>query len=156
MRWSILLRGAGSHIGTRDATEIIYISWLVNCLVPAKLGDVYRAYLLKINTDVSLTRTFGTVFIERILDLFAIVVLGLAAGYVSFRGRLPSEVQLVFAIGVIVVIVLAIGLLTLRNFGAPDPCPAAHPASDRGSLRSLRGGRLRGRRAALSAGPGRS
>ena len=61
----------------RDATEIIFLSWLVNCLVPAKLGDLYRAYLLKINSTVSLSRTFGTVFIERVLDLFAIVVFGL-------------------------------------------------------------------------------
>ncbi|HLO35875.1 MAG TPA: lysylphosphatidylglycerol synthase transmembrane domain-containing protein, partial [Candidatus Deferrimicrobium sp.] len=102
---------------TKDATEIIFLSWLVNCLVPAKLGDVYRAWLLKINSPVSLSRTFGTVFIERILDLFAIVVLGLASGYWSFRGRLPSEVQVVFAIGVGLVVVLAIALLSMRNFG---------------------------------------
>ena len=89
----------------------------MNCLVPAKLGDVYRAYLLKINSPVSLSRTFGTVFIERILDLFAIVTLGLAAGFISFRSGLPADVQIVFAIGVVVVLLLAGGLLTLRNFG---------------------------------------
>src|SRR6185436_5409083 len=93
------------------------ISWTVNCLVPAKLGDIYRAYLLKINSPVSLSRTFGTVFIERILDLFAIVIFGLLAGYWSFRGRLPDQVQIVFAIGVVVVVVLAAGLMTMRNFG---------------------------------------
>lgn len=117
LRWAILIRGTGFRLKVRDATEIIFISWLVNCLVPAKLGDLYRAYLLKINTPVSLSRTFGTVFIERILDLFAIVVLGLASGYWSFRGGLPNEVQVVFAIGVAVVVVLAAGLLTMRNFG---------------------------------------
>ena len=117
LRWSLLIRGTGYPLRVRDATEIIFISWLVNCLVPAKLGDIYRAYLLKINSTVSLSRTFGTVFIERVLDLFAIVVLGLAAGYWSFRGRLPGEVQIVFAIGVGVVVLLAAGLLTMRNFG---------------------------------------
>ena len=117
LRWSVLVRATGYPLKTRDSTEIIFISWLVNCLVPAKLGDLYRAYLLKLNAAVSLSRTFGTVFIERILDLFAIVVLGLAAGFVSFRGRLPTDVQLVFAIGVGLVIILAILLLTLRNFG---------------------------------------
>ena len=116
-RWVLLLRGTGYAIRPRDATEIIFISWLVNCLVPAKLGDVYRAYLLKINSTASLSRTFGTVFIERILDLFAIAVLGLAAGYWSFRNGLPSSIQVVFAIGVGVVVVLALMLLTLRNFG---------------------------------------
>ena len=117
LRWSYLIRGTGYPLRVRDATEIIFISWLVNCLVPAKLGDLYRAYLLKINSTVSLSRTFGTVFIERVLDLFAIVVLGLASGYWSFRGRLPDQVQIVFAIGVVFVVVLAIGLLTMRNFG---------------------------------------
>jgi len=85
--------------------------------VPAKLGDVYRAYLLRLNFAVSLSKTFGTVFIERVFDLFAIIVLGLAAGYWSFRGRMPPEVQLVFAIGVVVVGVLAVGLFAIRNFG---------------------------------------
>jgi uncharacterized protein (TIRG00374 family) len=117
LRWALLIRGTGYPLRVKDATEIIFISWLVNCLVPAKLGDIYRAYLLKINSVVSLSRTFGTVFIERVLDLFAIVVLGLASGYWSFRGRLPDEVQIVFAVGVAVVILLAAGLLTMRNLG---------------------------------------
>ena len=40
-----------ANVGTRvrygDATEILFMSWFVNCLVPAKLGDLYRAYLLR-------------------------------------------------------------------------------------------------------------
>ena len=117
LRWALLLRGTGFRIRTRDATEILFLSWLVNCLVPAKLGDVYRAYLLKINSTVSLSRTFGTVFIERILDLFAIALLGLAAGFWSFRTGFPPEIQFVAALGVAVVVVLGALLLTLRNFG---------------------------------------
>jgi hypothetical protein len=116
-RWASLLRGTGLRIGTRDATEIIFLSWLVNCVVPAKLGDVYRAYLLKINSTASLSRTFGTVFIERILDLFVIAILGIAAGFWSFRSGLPPAIQVVFGVGVVVVVVLAAGLLTMRNFG---------------------------------------
>jgi uncharacterized protein (TIRG00374 family) len=117
LRWATLLRGTGQNISTRDSTEIIFLSWLVNCVVPAKLGDVYRAYLLKINSTASLSRTFGTVFIERVLDLFAIAILGLAAGYWSFRSGLPPAIQIVFGIGVVVVAVLAFALLTMRNFG---------------------------------------
>ncbi|MDQ2966541.1 MAG: flippase-like domain-containing protein [Chloroflexota bacterium] len=117
LRWALLVRGTGFRLSVRDATEIIFLSWLVNCLVPAKLGDLYRAWLLKINSTVSLSRTFGTVFIERILDLFAIVTLGLAAGFWSFRDGMSPEIQLVVAIGVGVVILLGAGLLTMRNFG---------------------------------------
>jgi uncharacterized protein (TIRG00374 family) len=116
-RWSTLLEGTGEHVSTKDSTQIIFLSWLVNCVVPAKLGDVYRAYLLKINSTASLSRTFGTVFIERVLDLFAIAILGLAAGYWSFRSGLPPAIQIVFGIGVVVVVLLAIALFTMRNFG---------------------------------------
>jgi uncharacterized protein (TIRG00374 family) len=116
-RWQLLLRGAGTRIGLRDSTEIMFISWLVNCLVPAKLGDVYRAWLLKANFTVSLSRTFGTVFIERIFDLFAIALLGLGAAFWSFRGNLPTAVQVLMAVGLAVVLLLSVGLYTVRNFG---------------------------------------
>lgn len=116
-RWAFLLRGTGLRIPIKDSTEIIFLSWLVNCVVPAKLGDVYRAYLLKINSTASLSRTFGTVFIERVFDLFAIALLGIAAGFWSFRDGLPPAIQVVFAIGLVVVGLLAVGLFTMRNFG---------------------------------------
>ena len=116
-RWQLLLRSAGTRISLRDSTEIIFLSWLVNCLVPAKLGDVYRAYLLRGNFIVSLSRTFGTVFMERVFDLFAIAILGLAAGFWSFRSGMPAEVQIVFGIGLVVMILLSVGLYTIRNFG---------------------------------------
>jgi len=117
LRWALLVRGTGYPLKVRDSTEIIFISWTVNCLVPAKLGDIYRAYLLKINSPVSLSRTFGTVFIERVLDLFTIVVFGLAAGYWSFRNGMPAEMQILFGVGVVIVVILAGALLTMRNFG---------------------------------------
>jgi uncharacterized protein (TIRG00374 family) len=119
-RWSKLLKGAGYKVKTRDATEILFISWLVNCVVPAKLGDLYRAYLLKLNTPVSVTKTLGTVFMERILDLIAISVLGIAAGYIRFRDNLntlPQSVQVIFALGAAVVVVLIVALVVMRGFG---------------------------------------
>lgn len=116
-RWALLVRGAGYPLKVRDSTEIILISWLVNCLVPAKLGDVYRAYLLRINTGISLSTTFGTVFIERMFDLIAIATLGLAAGFWSFRDGMSDEVRIIFGFGLIVLAVLVIGLGLVRNFG---------------------------------------
>ncbi len=86
-RWKALLRGTDFIIGTKDSTVIIFLSWLVNCVVPAKLGDVYRAYLLKINSTASLSKTFGTVFIERVLDVIAIALLGIAGRLLELPRR---------------------------------------------------------------------
>ena len=117
-RWKALLRGTDFIIGTKDSTVIIFLSWLVNCVVPAKLGDLYRAYLLKMNSTASLSRTFGTVFIERILDIFAIAMLGhrwpaSGASATACRRRSRSCSRSASC----VVVVLAVGLFTMRNFG---------------------------------------
>jgi uncharacterized protein (TIRG00374 family) len=119
-RWTKLLRGAGYKVRIKDGTEILFLSWLVNCIVPAKLGDLYRAYLFKLNSPVSATKTLGTVFMERILDMIAIAALGLLAGYWRFRGSLndlPPSTQAIFAIGVVVVVLLMVSLVVMRNFG---------------------------------------
>jgi uncharacterized protein (TIRG00374 family) len=81
--------GAGYKVKVKDGTEILFLSWLVNCIVPAKLGDLYRAYLLKLNSPVSATKTLGTVFMERILDLIAIAALGRAGRLLA----LPRQPQ---------------------------------------------------------------
>ena len=116
-RWSLLLRGIGAKVGVRDSTEIVFVSWLVNSVVPAKLGEVYRAWLLKVNYPVSLSATFGTIFIERIFDIFAIVILGLGAAFWSFRTGLDDTVRMIMFLGIVVVVGLAAALFTLRNFG---------------------------------------
>jgi uncharacterized protein (TIRG00374 family) len=119
-RWTKLLKGAGYKVKVKDGTEILFLSWLVNCIVPAKLGDLYRAYLLKLNSPVSATRTLGTVFMERILDLIAVAALGVLAGYWHFRDHLntlPAAAQVSLTIGVVVVVGLIVALVVMRSFG---------------------------------------
>ena len=119
-RWTKLLRGAGYKVKVKDGTEILFLSWLVNCIVPAKLGDLYRAYLFKLNSPVSATKALGTVFMERILDMIAVAALGLLAGYWRFHGSLndlPQSTQLIFAVGVVVVVLLMVALVVMRSFG---------------------------------------
>ena len=117
-RWRYVLSKVGTRVGLKDATEILFISWFVNCVVPAKLGDLYRAYLLKGNTGASASRTVGTIFIERIADIIVIFFLALAAGFWSFRGRERPEIDLLFTIGFVIAIVLVALVLALRIWGA--------------------------------------
>ncbi|MCV0402087.1 MAG: flippase-like domain-containing protein [Chloroflexi bacterium] len=116
-RWRYVLARSGVRVPFRDASEILFLSWFVNCLVPAKLGDLYRAYLLKGNYGASASRTVGTIFIERIADIIVIFGLALAAGYWSFRGRSRPEIDFLFLIGFVVAVVLVILVISLRWFG---------------------------------------
>ena len=117
-RWKYVLARSGMSVRFRDATEILFLSWFVNCVVPAKLGDLYRAYLLRANHGASISRTVGTVFIERIADLIVIASLALTAGYWSFRGRSRPEIDALFIVGFVIAIGLVLLLIGLRLFGA--------------------------------------
>ena len=116
-RWRYVLARSGVQVPFKDASEILFLSWFVNCLVPAKLGDLYRAFLLKGNFGASSSRTVGTIFIERIADIIVIFILALAAGFWSFRGRSRPEIDFIFMIGAIVVVLLILMVASLRFLG---------------------------------------
>lgn len=111
-RWGFILERVGTRIRFRDATEILYLSWFVNCLVPAKLGDLYRAWLLKGNYGASASRSVGTIFIERIADIVVIFGLALAAGWWSFRRIDRPELATLFIAALIMAVVL-VAVVTL-------------------------------------------
>ncbi len=117
LRWSLILRRVGSPVPYRAAMEILFLSWFVNCIVPAKLGDLYRAYLLRGNYGASISRTVGTIFIERVTDILVIFALALAAGFWSFRGRNRPEVDALFLAGFVVAAALLLLVIALRYQG---------------------------------------
>ena len=117
-RWRYVLERSGMSVRLGDATEILFLSWFVNCLVPAKLGDLYRAYLLRANYGASISRTLGTVFIERIADIIIIAILALTAGYWSFRGYSRPDIDALFILGFVIAIGLVVLVVALRLFGA--------------------------------------
>ncbi|HEX7734307.1 MAG TPA: lysylphosphatidylglycerol synthase transmembrane domain-containing protein [Ktedonobacteraceae bacterium] len=100
LRWRLLLTNVGYTEQSTIAQprflkllEIVYISWFANAIVPAKLGDLYRAYLLRQEAGVSATRTFGTILAERLLDLCVLLLLFLASILISLRESLPSYLR---------------------------------------------------------------
>jgi glycosyltransferase 2 family protein len=123
LRWKLLLQNVGyrQEQGVRlpnflHLNKILYLSWFANAIVPAKLGDVYRAYLLRQEADVSTSRSFGTVLAERILDLIGLLLLFLSAILISLHGQLPSQLEFALQVGLALVVGLVVGLVVLRVF----------------------------------------
>lgn len=86
LRWRILLENVRTDASIKYAVpslpklvEIVYLSWFVNCVMPAKLGDGYRAYQFKRSTQGSLSSALGTIFAERFIDVLVLVALLLGA-----------------------------------------------------------------------------
>lgn len=125
LRWRLLLENVGytgksanKLPGFGKLLEIVYISWFANAIVPAKLGDLYRAYLLRQAAGVSATRTFGTVLAERLLDLSVLLLLFLASIIISLHENLPAFLRTGLYLTLAIVILGVVGLFLLRVFRA--------------------------------------
>ena len=93
LRWQRLLANAGSRLPLSQLTEVIFISWFVNSVLPGKVGDVYRGYLLRREHGLSLSRTVGTVVAERVVDLCGLVTLLGVTGFFVLRNRVSPVVD---------------------------------------------------------------
>ena len=123
LRWKVLLANVGfSHAPDRPMpttfglTRIMYLAWFVNCVTIARLGDAYRAYLLKKTSRVSFGITLGTVLAERLLDLLVMAAMMGAGVLVVFHGSLPTEATQALAAGLILSVIGVVGLLSMRRF----------------------------------------
>lgn len=118
VRWRLLLENVGYG---RDSAhqlptiaglaEIIYLSWFANCVLPARLGDAYRGYLLKRASSVSFTVTIGTVLAERLLDISMLALLMAGAALVTFQSALPDEANRALIGGIALTLIGLVGLL---------------------------------------------
>ena len=119
-RWRYMLAQAGisrengyAVPGIPGLFEILMLSWFANCVVPAKLGDGYRSYLLKRDAGAPASATLGTILAERLTDLSVLFVTMTAAGVVAFHGNLPSRVQQTVLIGGGLMIIAAVVMVAL-------------------------------------------
>jgi len=135
----------GRRLGTAGLSEIMFLAWFANCIVPAKLGDVYRAYLLKLNVGVSFSTTIGTVLAERIVDVVILFALMLAATWLSFGQAVPGDVLTVMQLGMVLVVAVVIGLISMRRLRPliervlPARFHAQYAKFEHGTLNSFRG-----------------
>ena len=151
VRWARLLREGGHHIEGRDLLRILMLGWFVNCLVPAKLGDLYRSYLVKRRFGISLSRTVGVVVAERLLDLFVVFGLLVVDGYVAFGRTVLPDLNILYVTGAGLGVVILLGLAALYALG--PRIARFFPGEVRRISRLFREGVLHSFRALPVAGP---
>ncbi len=146
-RWRMLLENIGytKENGIQlpkfwKLLEIIYVSWFANVIVPAKLGDLYRPYLLRREAGLPASRTFGTVLAERLLDLVVLLLLFIPAVIISLHENLPPQLVLGLKVTMVLVVVGIIGLFMLRMF--PNQIGMVVPKRFRGYYNQFQEGTL--------------
>jgi uncharacterized protein (TIRG00374 family) len=141
-RWQILLGNAGAPPDLiprrRYLAETIYLSWFVNSLTPAKLGDVFRGWFLRRTSGIRWSLAMGTIVAERLLDLIVLVTLMIASGILTYRvvlaggagepiscvlpGGLPAArlgpvLIEIFTVAGVALVALVLGLVAFARFG---------------------------------------
>src|SRR5579859_8055842 len=135
----------GARLGIMALSEILFLGWFANCIVPAKLGDAYRAYLLKLNASVSFSTTIGTILAERIIDVVVLFLLMLAATSLSFGRAVPPEVLGLMQLGLVLVALVVAGLFFMRRLRPlvervlPARLHEQYGRFEHGTLNSFRG-----------------
>ena len=140
-RWQVLLRNAGERCSLAPLLGCLLGSFAVNCLLPARVGDLLRAYLVRRRERVPAAKTFGTIVVERVIDLLTVLALvGLAAALSLRRGAGHG-------VGVAVVLSLLAGaagvaLLVMMHTGGLDRLTGHLPPRARRLYEGFRVGSL--------------
>jgi uncharacterized protein (TIRG00374 family) len=125
MRWRYLV-GSVKEVKTADLASPMMIGFMSNIL-PARAGELIRAYLLGKKENISFSASFATIFVERLMDMM--LFLGLLVGVMLYssdilaRGNAAGSHDLVgtmksfgwFSFVVLIGICVFSGLLQYKN-----------------------------------------
>lgn len=108
-RWRALLGGMLPYM---RAFNILNVAYLINGVIPFRVGELVRAYLAaRAQPPVPPLKTISTVIVERLTDVLAVVViLGLALSLAPLPDELRSAAQVIAptaALGFIALVLVA-------------------------------------------------
>lgn len=75
-RWGMILLPLDRHISKFTLFSITSVGFMAIIAIPARLGELARPYLLVRKSSIPLSSALGTIFLERILDILAVLVIG--------------------------------------------------------------------------------
>ncbi|MEA2621179.1 MAG: glycosyltransferase 2 family protein [Chloroflexota bacterium] len=84
IRWALLLPSVASgRIPARRIAPVLLVGYLGNIALPARLGEVVRAYLVSRREPVAFSLSLGTVVLERVMDLATLALVGFVAAVLA-------------------------------------------------------------------------
>ncbi len=117
-RWHRLLSHLPSYappIRPFHLVRLYLYGWLVNCALPAKVGELYRSYLVHQRLQTPLGAIIGTVLIERTADFLFLAALFPLAAVLALGTHLGGSLLLLQLIALFASIALVTGLFALRR-----------------------------------------
>ena len=118
LRWQRLLRPI-AKVRYSSMLGYLLVGYLANNVLPARLGELVRSHYLGDREGISRASALGTVVVERVVDLVAVVAIASAALLVlSVRGVVAGAVLVGAGVAGLLLVVLALGIVAHRLPGA--------------------------------------
>jgi uncharacterized protein (TIRG00374 family) len=118
LRWQRLLEPI-AHVPYLHTVQYLLVGYLANNVLPARLGELVRSHYAGDREGISRSTTLGTIVVERVIDLVAVVsIASVAVLVLNVRGVVASAVLVGLAVAALIAIVLAIGIAAHRLPGA--------------------------------------
>ncbi len=114
IRWRLLLSSIVSACGLSAVTETLVAGYAVNNLLPARLGELFRADYAKRRLQISRASALGSIVVERLLDgvvvaallWFGLALQGLVRSHSSANALWSIAVTASVLLGVVLVVIL--------------------------------------------------
>ncbi len=134
-RWSLLLRPSGK-IPVFRATQAIYVGLLTNEIIPMRVGELVRMYLVSRWIKIDFVSVLPSYMVERLIDsVWLAVAVGLAAIFVP----LPHEVIVGEEVlgAVVLALAAAFAIAVVRKERITGPAVSGDSAADRRPLKAV-------------------
>ncbi len=89
-RYRLILNGLGIRPTLGFSMACIFVSQTANLVIPARLGDLVRVFLLKHQYRTTYSQGISSILVERIYDIMTVALIGLVS--IPFFLNFPNEV----------------------------------------------------------------
>jgi len=109
LRWRLILRPI-ARVTVREGFVMLMAGYFLNYLIPIRAGEIAKSFFLKRTKGVPIATSLPTVFVDKLLELFSILLVIVMVPVLSVKlsGSLASLI-----VAVLVIFVMATGLLLL-------------------------------------------
>jgi uncharacterized protein (TIRG00374 family) len=117
IRWKLLLAPVKKTVRVSNTFWSTAVGFMVNTLVPIRLGEFVRAYVLGEKEGTGFAPGFSSIVVERTLDLIGLLSIGIVTMFlVSAQAGLYSMVGDIFtAVAVLIAVILAVIIVGIKK-----------------------------------------
>jgi hypothetical protein len=117
-RYHIILRNLSYQVSITASTACIFVSQTVNLIVPARLGDFVRVFILKHEYSVTYSEGVSSLVVERVFDIFTVALLGAVAVY--FVVNVPAWFYTIIVVPLVAGVIFFVLLLFGGKFSSKN------------------------------------